>query len=445
MNITRENKDNLNAVLTVAIEKDDYNSKVEEVLKNYKRSANIPGFRKGHVPMGLIKKQYGKAVLAEEVNKLIQTSIQNYINEEKLDVLGYPVPVEQPDFSWDNDAYTFEFEMGLSPEINIPYDNKKEIIQYIIEPDQEMIDSQVKLLQRQYGKIVSQSEVKEGYTISGKFTNVGGDVEVENETSFKLDALNKKADKEIFLGAKVGDSIELPSKNLFKNEADLSTYLGLQDVSTEDLDIQLMFDIEEISEEVPAELNQELFDKYTGEEGKVTSVEELNDFIKNQAAQNFVNHSDQHLLNEVVDYLLEEVKFDLPAEFLQKWLRVSGEKELTEEEAKEEYEKSEKGIRYQLIESQLIKDNELKVSAEEVKQGMKERIQMQMAQFGGGAFPDEQLDQFANQMLSNQEEVRKMSEQVMNAKLIATFKEKFNLKEKKVSFKEFTEVAYGKN
>jgi trigger factor len=438
MNITRENKDDLNAVLTVAIEKDDYTSKVDDILKNYKKSANIPGFRKGHVPMGLIKKQYGKAVLAEEVNKLIQDSIQKYINEEKLDVLGYPVPVEQPDFSWDTDGYTFEFEVGLSPAFEIPYKNKKAITHYVIEADQEMVDSQLKLLQRQYGKIVSQTEVKEGFTITGKFTS--NEAEIENETSLKLEAISKE-NKAIFLGAKVGETIEVPAKGLFTNENDAAAYLGVDKDKAAALDVQVNFDIQEISEEVPAELNQELFDKYAGE-GKVTSVDELTAFIKEQASQNFVQHSDQQLLNQVVEYLLEEVKFDLPAEFLQKWIRISGEEELTYDAAKEEYEKSEKGIRYQLIESKLIKDNELKVTAEEVKQGMKDRIQMQMAQYGAGAFPDEQLEQFANQMLSNQDEVRKMSEQVMNGKLIALFKEKFNLKEKKVSFKEFTEEAY---
>lgn len=438
MNITRENKDDLNAVLTVAIEKDDYTSKVDDILKNYKKSANIPGFRKGHVPMGLVKKQYGKAVLAEEVNKLIQDSIQKYINEEKLDVLGYPVPVEQPDFSWDTEAYTFEFEVGLSPAFEIPYKNKKAITQYLIEADQEMIDSQLKLLQRQYGKIVSQTEVKEGFTVTGKFTSNEG--EIENETSFKAEAISKD-NQSIFLGAKTGDIVEVPSKGLFVNEADAAAHFGVSKEVAEGLDVKVNFDIQEISEEVPAELNQELFDKYAGE-GKVTSVDELKELIKEQASQNFVQHADQHLLNEVVEYLLEEVKFDLPDAFLQKWIRISGEEELTEEAAKEEYEKSEKGIRYQLIESKLIKDNDLKVTAEEVKQGMKERIQMQMAQFGAGAFPDEQLEQFANQMLSNQDEVRKMSEQVMNGKLIALFKEKFNLKEKKVSFKEFSEKAY---
>lgn len=438
MNITRENKDDLNAVLTVAIEKDDYTSKVDEILKNYKKSANVPGFRKGHVPMGMIKKQYGKAILAEEVNKLIQSSIQNYITEEKLDVLGYPVPVEQPDFSWDTEAYTFEFEVGLSPQFEIPYSNKKEIKHYIIEADQEMIDSQLKLLQRQYGKIVSQTEVKEGFTITGKFTsNDGG---IENETSLKLEAISA-ASKALFLGAKVGETIGVPAKGLFIKESDAAAYFGMDKEKVADLDVQVNFEIQEISEEVAAELNQELFDKYAGE-GKVTSAAELTAFIKEQASKNFVQHSDQQLLNEVVEFLLDEVKFELPATFLQKWIRISGEEELTEEAAKEEYEKSEKGIRYQLIESKLIKDNDLKVTAEEVKQGMKERIQMQMAQYGAGAFPDEQLEQFANQMLSNQEEVKKMSEQVMNGKLITLFKEKFNLKEKKVSFKEFSEQAY---
>ncbi|GGE38681.1 trigger factor [Psychroflexus planctonicus] len=440
MQITKENSDNLNAVVKVNIDKSDYSEKVDKILKDYRKTANIPGFRKGHVPMGMIKRQYGQAVLADEVNKLIQESLNNYLTEEKLDILGNPIPKEQEDFSWDSDDYSFEFELGLAPEINIDFNNKKAITHYKISADKEMIDDQIKLIQRQFGKLVSQTEVKEGFTLVGKFTNE--EEGIENETSFKLEDLKGKKNKTSFLGAKTGDTIQVNTKGLFEKEEQLATFLGLEEDKAKDLDVDVNFEITEINEEVPHELNQELFDKYTREEGKITSEEELKNFIKEQAAEQFVQHSDQQLLNDTTEYLLESTKFDLPTEFLQKWIQISGEKELTKEEAKEEFEKSEKGIRYQLIEAKIIKDNDIQVKPEEVKDMMKERIKMQMAQYGGASFSDEQMDQFANQMLSNQEEARKISEQVMSGKILDLLKEKLKLKEKEVSFKKFADEVY---
>lgn len=440
MQITKENSDNLNAVVKVNIDKSDYSEKVDKILKDYRKTANIPGFRKGHVPMGMIKRQYGQAVLADEVNKLIQESLNNYLTEEKLDILGNPIPKEQEDFSWDSDDYSFEFELGLAPEINIDFNNKKAITHYKISADKEMIDDQIKLIQRQFGKLVSQTEVKEGFTLVGKFTNE--EEGIENETSFKLEDLKGKKNKKSFLGAKTGDTIQVNTKGLFEKEEQLATFLGLDEDKAKDLDVDVNFEITEINEEVPHELNQELFDKYTREEGKITSEEELKNFIKEQAAEQFVQHSDQQLLNDTTEYLLESTKFDLPTEFLQKWIQISGEKELTKEEAKEEFEKSEKGIRYQLIEAKIIKDNDIQVKPEEVKDMMKERIKMQMAQYGGASFSDEQMDQFANQMLSNQEEARKISEQVMSGKILDLLKEKLKLKEKEVSFKKFADEVY---
>lgn len=440
MQITKENTDNLNAVVKVNIDKNDYSDKVDKILKDYRKTANIPGFRKGHVPMGMIKRQYGQAVLADEVNKLLQESLNKYLTEEKLDILGNPIPKEQNDFSWDNEEYTFEFELGLAPEINIDFNNKKAITHYKIHADKEMINDQIKLIQRQFGKLVSQNEVKEGFTLVGKFTNE--DEGIENETSFKLEDLKGKKNKKSFIGAKVGDTVQLNTKDLFEKEAQLATFLGLEEGKAKDLNIEVNFEIEEINEEVPHELNQELFDKYTGEEGKITSEEELKNHIKEQAAEQFKQHSEQQLLNDTTEYLLESTKFDLPAEFLQKWIQISGEKELSEEEAKEEYEKSEKGIRYQLIEAKIITENDIQVKPEEVRAMMKERIKMQMAQYGGASFTDEQMNQFTEQMLSNQEEARKISEQVMSNKILNLLKDKLNLKEKEVSFKKFADEVY---
>lgn len=440
MNITRENKDNLNAVLSVAIAKGDYSEKVEKILKDYRKNANIPGFRKGKVPMGMIKKQYGQAVLVDEVNKLLQDSLNKYIQDEKLDVLGNPLPMPQDNLDWKQDDFTFEFELGLAPEFDVNFDNKEKITQYKITADQEMIDEQIKLIQRQYGKLETRQEVKTGFNVVVEITNQ--DQAIKNETTLQLKDLAKDAQKSL-KGTKIGDSVQLNSKGLFENEEDLGRFLGLEKEDAEALgELDLTFEIKEINEEIPAELNQELFDKYTGEEAKLTSEEELINFIKEQAAEQFVQHSDQQLLNDVSAHLIENTKFELPGEFLTKWIQQTAEKELSNEEAKQEYENSEKGIRYQLIESKIIKENDLKVEPKEMKAMMMDRIKQQMAQYGGANMPDEQLEGFADQMLANQEESRKIAEQVMNAKILEVYKEKLNLKEKEVSFKEFADEAY---
>ena len=171
MNITKEQIDDLNAVVKVAITKEDYQDKVDTILKDYKKQANIPGFRKGQVPMGLIKKQYGKAVLVDEVNKLLQDNLNKYLTEEKLDVLGNPLPKQQDNFDWDQDELAFEFELGLAPDFEVSLKTKKAITQYKIVADKKMIDEQVERIQKQYGKLVSKDVVSKNDEVSGTFAN----------------------------------------------------------------------------------------------------------------------------------------------------------------------------------------------------------------------------------------------------------------------------------
>ena len=205
MNITRENKDALNAVVTVAIEKDDYASKVEKILTDYRKTANIPGFRKGHVPMGMVKKQYGKAVLIDEVNKLIQEGLNKYLTEEKLDVLGQPLPKPQDDINWDEDNFSFEFELGLAPEFDVELKAKKAITQYNIVADDKMIDDQVVNIQKQYGKLIAQDKVAKDSESTGTYTSEeeGSD----NTGTITLDTFKGKAAGPKLIGAKVGDVI----------------------------------------------------------------------------------------------------------------------------------------------------------------------------------------------------------------------------------------------
>lgn len=439
MNITRENIDALNAVVKVDIAKEDYSDKVEKILTDYRKSANIPGFRKGHVPMGMVKKQYGKAVLVDEVNKLLQDALGKYLTEEKLDVLGNPLPKAQDDLNWDAEAFTFEFELGLAPEFEVNLKNKKAITHYNIVADDKMINDQIEHIQKQYGKIVSQTEVTEASEITGTFVNE--EKEIDNSTMITLDKLKGKTNPKKFIGAKVGDVISLKTKGLFKDDHDLMNALKVAHDDAHGLAIDVNFTITEINERELADLDQELFDKLFGE-GNVTSVTELKDKIKEDSEKQFTQQGDQKLLNDVTETLIENTKFDLPTSFLQKWMQTAGEEEMTEEQAKEEYEKSEKSMRYQLIEGKLIQEHNLQVQFEELKAHAMEMIKGQMAQFGQLNPSEKELEDIAARILGNQDEVKRISEQLMSQKLLELYKTEANIKTKEITYDDFVKEFY---
>ncbi|MBD0778231.1 trigger factor [Maribacter sp. ANRC-HE7] len=440
MNITKEQIDDLNAVVKVAITKEDYQDKVENILNDYRKQANIPGFRKGHVPMGLIKKQYGKAVLVDEVNKLIQDNLNKYLTEEKLDVLGNPLPKQQDNFDWENDQLDFEFELGLAPTFEVPLKTKKALTYYKIVADKKMIDEQVERIQKQYGKLVNQKEVAKDFEVIGTFKNDAE--EIENKTTIELDKVKSKKALKSFLGKKVGEEVTLATKGLFKEDYLLSSVLGVSQEKAKDLDIEVAFTIEEINEREPAKLDQELFDKLFGKD-VVKSTEELKDKIKEDSEKQFEQQSDQKLLNDITEYFIENTKFDLPAEFLTKWIKMTGEEPLSDDQANEEFEKSEKGLRYQLIEGKIIKDHDIQIQFDELKDFAKGFIKTQMAQFGQLNPQEEELDNIAARVLGNQDEVKRLSEQLMSQKLLTLYKEKVNLKTKEVTYENFVKEVYG--
>lgn len=440
MNITRENVDALNAVVKVDIAKEDYSDKVEKILSDYRKTANIPGFRKGHVPMGMVKKQYGKAVLVDEVNKLLQDALNKYLTEEKLDVLGQPLPKPQDDIDWDADAFSFEFELGLAPEFEVKLKGKKAITKYNIVADNKMIDEQVERIQKQYGKLVSQEVIEEDSEITGAFKNE--EKEIDNTVTITLDKFKTKTNQKKFIGAKAGDVITLKTKGLYADDHELMHALKLGHDEVHGLDIEVTFTVTEVNKRELADLDQELFDKLFGE-GTVKTVTELKDKIKEDAEKQFAQQADQKFLNDVTEYLVENTKFDLPAEFLTKWLQTAGEKQLDDVEAKEEYDKSEKSLRYQLIEGKLIEENEIKVTLDDIKAHAKEMITAQMAQFGQMNPSDEELDGIAARVLSNQDEARRISEQLVSQKLLEVYKEKANIKVKELSYENFVKEVYG--
>ncbi|WP_445719516.1 trigger factor [Flavobacterium sp.] len=440
MNITKKQVDALNAIVTVAITKEDYSDKVEKVLADYRKNASISGFRKGAVPMSLIQKQYGKAVLLEEVNKVLQASLNNYLSTEKLDILGNPIPVVTESIDWDAENFSFDFELGLAPQFSVDLSAKNNVTKFNVIADEKMLNDQVDRIAKQYGKLISQSEVKADYEVRGTFTNE--EKGINAPANFALDIFANKKVAKSFIGKKVGDVVAVETKGLFDDDHKLMDYLKVSHDDVHGLDILVNFTIEEINAVEKAEMNQELFDKLFGE-GVVTSVEEVKAKIKEDAEVQFAQQADQKFLNDVTDFLIESTKFELPAAFLKKWIQTAGENPLSAEQAEEEYAKAEKGLRFQLIEGKVMADNNLQITFEDLKAHTAELIKKQMAQFGQLNPSEEEINGIVARVMSNQDEVKRLSEQVMSEKMLGLYKEKVKSKTKEVNYDQFIKEMYG--
>ncbi len=440
MNITRNNSDDLNAVVTVKISKEDYAPQVDKVLAKYKKTAAIPGFRKGTVPTSLIKKQYGKTVMLEEVNKVLQENLNKYLQSEKLDLLGNPLPVLNDSIDWDQEEFSFDFELGLAPQFDINLDDVKDVTYYKIVADDELLNEQVDRIRKQYGTSTPKDVIEQGDDITGTFTNQENGINAQ--ASITADVFKDKKTTNLFTGKKVGDVVSLNTKGLFDDDHKLMEYLKVEHDNVHDLDIKVDFTIEEISSTEPAELTQELFDKLFGE-GQVSSVEDIKAKIKVDAENQFAMQADQKFLNDITEALLDKTKFDLPSTFLKKWMQTAGENTLSSEEAENEYMRSEKGLRYQLIEGKIINSNKLQLKFEELKEFTAQMIRQQMAQFGQTNPTDADVDGIVARVLGNQEEAKKISEQLMSQKMLTLYKEKVATNTKEVTYADFIKESYG--
>ena len=443
MKISRTDTNPLNSVITIKIERNDFEEKVTKILNDYRKKANIPGFRKGHVPIGMIKKQYETAVTAEEVNKLLQENLEKYLNEEKINILGNPLPVAiEDDIDWKSSELSFAFELGLAPKFDLNLSEKNKIIQYHITASESMINDQINQQRKQFGRLVARKHPLEDFEITAVFKNDEAQIEATN--TFDLSLINGKSNISALKKATVGTLLNLKYKKLFKDEATASRILNISPDKILEIKGEITIDIKEINERVMAEINQEFFDKIYGP-NQVNSEEEMRQKVVEQMEKQFENQSDQKLLNDITEYLVNKTKFDLPDEFLMKWMQNSGEKSLNAEDARKEYERSEKGIRYQLIEGKIIADNDLQIKFEELKDFSKEMISVQMSQYGQAELPDQELEKIVARVMSNKDEARRLSEQLMSKKLLEFFKSTLSLKKKKLTFDKFIKEAYGKS
>ncbi|MBY0065959.1 trigger factor [Empedobacter falsenii] len=433
MNITKNTTDKLNAVLTVTVDKADYQEKVVDVLNQYRKTANIKGFRKGQVPMSFVKKQYEQAVIFDTVNEILQKSVSEYINAEKLSILGNPVPVMK-DVDWDADQLSFDFELGLAPEFDVDL-SKVEVESYKVKVADDEIQKYVDNFAARFGSLKSLTEAEAEAVLKVEAAVEGQEAK---QTFIRLEELK---DASAFIGKKSGDVVEVNSNDIFDTAEEAAQQLNTE-VSEEGTNVT--YTIKEINKAEKAEVNQELFDKVYGE-GAVDSEEAFRNKIKEESENMYNKESDKQIINDVVAKLLDTVQFDLPTEFLTKWLITSNENVTSEEQAKEQLVKMDKGLRYQLIEAKIAEVNNVEVNAEEVKEAAFAAIKDQLKMYGQTSIPEETLQQIAMSALQNQEEYNRLSYQVFTDKMLDIFKNNVKLNEKEVTFDEFVDIITEKN
>jgi len=446
MNVSLTNVDNVNAIIQVTVNKSDYEEKVTKALKNFKNKANIPGFRQGNVPMGMVQKMYGKSILAEEVNKIVGESLYNYIQDNKLNVLGEPLPNEEKQQAIDFEKQTdfeFFFDIALAPEVALKLTKKDKIDYYKIAVDQELVDKQIASFKANYGKYETVNEnALETDLIKGEIREMEngepkeGGIAVEDGVLMPSYVKDEEERKK-FTGAKVEDVIIFnPGKAYDGHDAEIASLLHIEKDSVSAIAPEFMFTVKEITRYKEAELDQDLFNKVFGED-TVKTVEEFTEKVKAGIAEQLAPDSDYKFLIDAKALLEKKVgELQFPDAFLKRWLLATG-KERTAESLDEEYSKIIEDLRFHLIKEQIVKDNELKVEEADIKAMALNATRAQFAQYGMANMPDNLLENYANEMLKNKDSVRNLIDRAMENQIVEYLKKTLGVTEKEVPMDDF--------
>lgn len=447
MNITKENIDDLNAVLKIKIGKTDYEDKVETVLKDYRKKATIKGFRPGMVPIGLIKKMYGRAVEIDEINKIVTENIQKYLTDEKIEILGDPLPKEDEQEKFDFDTqqdFTFTFEIGLTPEVELKLSKKNKVNQYEIAIDEKMRSEYIENYTRRYGELRKAEQTEEKDVIKGKIEAIDNDGNVIPEgpsvedTSLGIDIIKDKKIKKEFIGINAGNSIDFDIKKAFPNDTEIAGILHKKKEEVADLGANYRFTINEISRFYPAELGKELFDRIFGE-GVVNSEDEFMKKIEEEITVNLKRESDFKLMMDIKNMTMEKTDFQLPEEFLKRWLLRVNEKS-TGEQIEKEFDSFRKDLKWQLIRNKVARDNEVKITEEELQKEAENITRYQFQQYGLFYATDEQIANYAKETLKRDEDAKRIADKILDEKVILLLEELVKLEYKSVTIEEFNKL-----
>jgi trigger factor len=447
MNISQEKIDNLNAVVKININPEDYQPRVDKAIKEQAKKAKIAGFRPGMVPPSHIKRMYGKSILVDEINNMLSDTLNKYIEDEKLEVLGQPLPKmeDSKEYNWDfADNFEFNYEVGLAPEFKIDFSSKDKLTKYTIKVDDETLASRIKNIRRSYGKMTNPDVSADDDVLYAELTQLSPDGSVfedgiTNTASVRLDQIEDKKIKASLIGLKKDDEVVLDILKAFNNDAaKVAGLLKIDEETAADLKSKFSLKVKNVNRLEESDLNQEFFDKLFGE-GTVTTEAGFRAKITEELEAMMVQDAERKLQDDIYQYGLDKVQFELPDEFLKRWLKATNEK-LTEEELAGGYKDFAQNLKWTLIENKIVKENNLEIKYEEVFALAKERLNQQFRMYSPQGIDEAQLGQYTVQYLQNKENANKIFEDVKALKVFDYIQSVITLDNKEILFSDFSKL-----
>jgi len=445
MNVTQKEIAVNTLVLSVKIQQSDYVKTVESSLLDYRKKMNMPGFRIGKVPMSIVKKKYELAIKVEEINKLISSNIQKYIEDEKISILGNPMPIESKvDFINETD-YVFDFELGVQPKIDLSKAEKEKIDYYVIQPEKSQVDEQILSLQKRYGKVQSFESMQDGDMITVFLQQLNTDNSIDKKgisttTTVLIDKIEDVEIKKKVLKLKKFEKTNFLLNKAFPNKVDLASMLKISKDEIESINSDFSFEIKDIQRLVPSEINLEFFKKAFPEK-EIKSKNTFQKEVKNQLMDVYTKESDRKLFNDCSQLFLDKITINFPEKFLKKWLKSNVKKEFNDDEFEKEYINYLKYLSWQLIENAICLENNIKIDNDSLKTFTKSRVLEQMKSYGGVNIGDKEIDGIVDNVLKNKKESEKMMNEIVLIELVNYFKLKIKMNKKDISFKDFIKLA----
>ncbi len=446
MDITQEKTGNLNAVIKIKMAPADYSEKVDKAIKEQAKKAQLPGFRKGMVPVAHIKKMYGKSILVDEVNNLLSDTLTNYLTEQKLEILGQPLPLidKEKEFNWDNtDEFEFDYELGLAPAVDVNITSKDKFTQYVVKADNETLESRIKNIRRSYGKMTNPEISEDDDMLYVDLTELSADGVVleggiASSATIRLDQVKDEAIKKSLIGLKKEDELTFDIKKALADKDLIAKALKIEGDQAENVEANFKLVVKNVNRLEEADLNQEFFDKLFGE-GAVTDEAGFRERITAEVEGMFQQDADRKLSNDIYEQLLQDYPLELPDEFLRKWLKATNEK-LSDQELAEGYDDFAKNLRWTLIENKIAKDNNIQIKYEDVFQAAKQKIDAQFRMYSPQPMPEDQLGQYVAQFLQDKENANRTFEEVKANKTFEEIKSSATLEQKEIEYDKFVEM-----
>jgi len=449
MDIVKEIAEDLTATVRIKLTPADYEGKVNEMIKKTQKTANMPGFRKGMVPVGMIRKMYGKAILFDELNKIVSESLEKYITENNIEILGNPLPrpLQELQMDWEKPLdYEFSFDLGLAPQFDLQLPIKQAVQVYEIEVDDKRVNDYVEEIRMRSGTLAN-TEISDDKSIFyGQFEELDetGQVKeggIKNASTLFPDKLKDDSIKKQLTGIQQGDQVVMNLQKAYDgNVAEIAKTLQIKQDEASRMSSDFRFTANSISNQVPAEMNQELFNKVYGE-GIVNSEAEFREKVRGEIAAMFSNESDRKLQHDLEDVLLEEVKFSLPDNFLKRWMHSINEKPVTEGQLDEEYPRHARGIKWRLIENKIFKENGLNITNDEIMNFAKQLVYDQFARYGSQFTEEETVNQMAERYIKKDENLNYIIESITGRKVFQLLTTMIKKDVKKVTYDEFVKIV----